>query len=46
MAVFEKPYNIECDFSMRYEDEVPDAGTCKHYEYKGKAEWTKIGGIK
>jgi hypothetical protein len=41
VPIFEKPYNIECESSMRYGDEVPDAGTCYYYEYKGKRGWTQ-----
>jgi hypothetical protein len=41
VPIFEKPYNIECESSMRYGDEVPDAGTCYYYKYKGKRGWTQ-----
>jgi len=45
MAMSEKPYNEDCEyFGMdEYSDQEkrPIAGTCEHYEYKGKAGWTK-----
>lgn len=44
IAIFEKPYNIECDCSAYlYGDgeETPDPGTCWNYEYKGKCGWTR-----
>ena len=39
--IHEKPYFIDCE---QYQDcycaDIPVPGTCEHYEYKGKAEWT------
>lgn len=41
--IYKQPYYIDCDMSAHCyggpEHEAP--GTCEHYEYKGKAEWTR-----
>lgn len=40
--IHEKPYFIDCEErgSGYFENIYPVPGTCEHYEYKGKAEWT------
>ena len=41
--IHEKPYYIECETQDNYgEREYPIPGTCHHYEYKGKPEWTGL----
>lgn len=45
IPIFQKPYNIECDYDTpRYDpygEGIPVPGTCCYYEYKGKREWTQ-----
>jgi hypothetical protein len=37
----EKPYYIDCEEGQdEYYGDSKMPGTCDHYEYKGKAEWT------
>jgi len=39
--IHEKPYFIDCErCGDCYYEDAPAPGTCEHYEYKGKAEWT------
>lgn len=40
--IMERPYFIECEMHQDgYGEDYPMPGTCDHYEYKGKAEWTE-----